>query len=82
VPENDGIKWVALHGLPGRAYADMVMEVLKNNGIPCYLKSLYGSGGLGVVGGAGLFGARDQIMVPEDRFQEAESILTDMLNHI
>jgi len=75
-------KWVSLHELPGRAYAEMVMEVLKQRGIPCYLKSLFGSGALGTVTGAGLIGSGDKIMVPEEYFEEAQSVLHQMLDHI
>ena len=80
--KSDEIKWVPLHELPGKVYADMVMEVLKNRGIPCYLRSLYGSGAIGVISGAGIMGARDKIMVPEDRFEEAQQVLHDMFNHM
>ena len=80
--DSDAIKWVPLHDLPGKAYADMVMEVLRQRGIPCILKSLFGSGALGVVSGAGLVGSRDRIMVPEEHYEEAASILNEMLNHL
>jgi hypothetical protein len=60
----------------------MVMEVLRQHNIPCYLKSLLGSGGVGVISGAGLFGSREKIMVPEEYYQEAEEILHSMLDHI
>ena len=80
--ENKKTKWVPLHELPGKAYADMVMEVLRQHDIPCYLRSLYGSGAIGVISGAGAFGFRDRIMVPEDKFEDAQAILHDMLDHI
>jgi hypothetical protein len=80
--EEKEIRWVALHELPGKVYADMVMEVLKQHNIPCYLKSFSGSGAIGVISGAGLFGSRDKIMVPEDRYDEASEILHSMLDHI
>ena len=76
------IKWVALHDLPGKVYADMVMEVLRQHNIPCLLKSLYGSGGVGVVSGAGLVGSRDRIMVPEEYLEQASQILNEMLDHL
>jgi len=76
------IHWQALPALAGKVYADMVMEALKQAGIQCYLKSLYGSGGLGVISGAGLAGARDVIMVPEDRFEEALEIMEGMVDHL
>ncbi|MBC8204378.1 DUF2007 domain-containing protein [bacterium] len=75
-------KWVALHDLPGKLYADMVKEALENRGIPCIVRSLFGSGGLGVISGAGAVGFRDRIMVPEEYFEEAQQILTDMMDHI
>lgn len=78
---DSSIKWIALPEVRGRVYADMVMEVLKQHEIPCYLKSLYGSGGLGVVSGAGLANASDKIMVPEEFYQQAVEIFDDMADH-
>ena len=75
-------KWVPLHGLPGKVYADMVKEVLENNGIPCVVRSLFGSGGLGVISGAGAVGFHDRIMVPQEHFEEAQRILTEMMNYM
>ncbi len=82
MPQRDKVKWVPLHELPGKVYADMVMEVLKSRGIPCYLRSLYGSGAVGVVSGTDLVGSRDLIMVPEEKFEEAQGVLHDMFDHI
>jgi|GEM_PF-2050579 len=76
------IKMKALPAVAGKVYADMVMEALKQAGISCYLKSLYGSGGLGVISGAGLSGARDVIMVPEEKYQEALEIMEGMVDHL
>ena len=80
--DKNKTKWVQLHALPGKAYADMVMEVLRQHDIPCFLRSLFGSGAVGVVSGAGMAGATDVIMVPEDCYEEASQILHDMLDHI
>lgn len=78
---DSSINWVPLPEVRGKVYADMVMEVLKQHEIPCYLKSLYGSGGLGVVSGAGLANASDKIMVPEEFYQQAVEIFDDMADH-
>lgn len=79
--KDENIKWVPLPDLPGKVYADMVMEVLKEKEIPCYLRSLFGSGGIGVISGAGMAMARDKIMVPEEYYEEARQILEEMVDH-
>ena len=80
--DKDRVKWKPLSELPGKAYADMVMEALKNRNIPCYLKSLFGSGAFGVISGAGIPGAGDKIMVPEDKLEEAQQVLNDMFDSV
>jgi hypothetical protein len=80
--ENEDTKWVAMPPLQGKVYAEMVMEVLRENEIPCYLQSLFGSGGLGVISGAGLAWAKDKIMVPEDKYEQAMEILESMVDHL
>jgi len=79
---NSSIKWVALPAVQGKVYADMVMEVLQQHEIPCHLKSFYGSGALGVISGAGMAGANDKIMVPEELYPQAVEILDDMVDHL
>lgn len=80
--EEDNIKWVSLPPVQGKAYAEMVMEVLRQNDIPCYLQSFFGSGAMGVITGAGLPLARDKIMVPEENYEEALEILDSMVDHL
>ncbi len=74
-------KMVAIHSLPGKLYAEMVKEVLEKRGIPCVIKTdllsaAFGSGGISAVG------AQATIFVPEDRREESEEILHQMLDHI
>jgi len=78
---KDKIKMVALHPLPSKIYAEMVKEVLEKRGIPCIIKtdllsSAFGSDGTSAVG------TQAVLYVPEDRRQESEEILHQMLNHI
>jgi hypothetical protein len=72
------IEFVPLPNLPGRVYAEMVMEVLKQKGIPCYTRS----DGLtdshlirGTVGGV-------QLYVPKDRLDDCLDIQRQMMDHI
>jgi len=74
-------KMVSLHPLPSKIYAEMVKEVLEKRGIPCIIKtdllsSAFGSDGTSAVG------TQAVIYVPEDRQQESEEILHQMLDHI
>lgn len=73
------VKWVALQPLSGMVYAKMVAEVLDQRGIPNYIQSLFGSGALGVVSGAGFAGASAKIYVPDDRLEEAAQIRDEMM---
>lgn len=74
-------KMVAIHPLPSKLYAEMVKEVLEKRGIPCVIKtdplsSAFGSDGTSAVG------TQATIYVPEDRREESEEILHQMLDHI
>jgi len=83
MPElGEDAKWVALNPLPGVVYAKMVAEVLDQHQIPNYIQSLFGSGGIGVVTGAGFAGASARIFVPEDHQAEAARIQIEMMNGI
>jgi len=74
-------KMVAIHPLPSKMYAEMVKEVLERRGIPCIIKtdllsSAFGSEGCSAVG------TQATIYVPEDRQEESEEILHQMMDHI
>jgi hypothetical protein len=75
------IKMVPLHPLPSKLYAEMVKEVLEKRGIHCVIKtdllsSAFGSDGSSAVG------TQATIYVPQDRREESEEILHQMLDHI
>lgn len=80
--ELEDIKWVALEPLPGVVYAKMVAEVLDQRQIPNYIQSLFGSGGLGMITGAGFAGSSARIYVPEDRLEEATEIRDQMMKDV
>jgi hypothetical protein len=72
---------VALHPLPSKLYAEMVKEVLEKRGIPCLMKTDLLSSAFGSEGPSAV-GTQATIYVPEDRREESEEILHQMMNHI
>ena len=72
-------EWTKLAPLPGMIYAKMVTEVLDERGIPNYIQSLFGSGGLGVISGGDFAGADARIWVPVAFQEEAQRIQDDMM---
>ena len=80
VQDKEGKKFILLHTFPSIVYADMVKEALENSDIPCLMKSdmltsAYGSKGGGIM-------SRVRLFVPEDRFEESDRIMDQMLDHI
>lgn len=83
MPEiEEDVKWAAMSPLPGVVYAKMVAEVLDQRGIPNYIQSLFGSGGLGMITGADFAGSSARIFVPETRLKEAAEIQDDMMKDV
>ena len=82
LPDIPDIKWVALPNVPGIVYAQMVKEVLDREGIPCYIQSLWSSGGLGVISSTSVPGVTAKIMVPETEYEKAKKIQESMVDHI
>ncbi|RJP74052.1 MAG: hypothetical protein C4524_13540 [Candidatus Zixiibacteriota bacterium] len=76
------VRWVKMKDLPGMVYAQMVAEVLEQRGVPHYIQSLFGSGGLGVVTGANFAGSSARIWVPEDYLDQAQEIQDEMMQDI
>jgi rubredoxin len=76
------VEWVPMRSLPGMIYAKMVAEVLDQRGIPNYIQSLFGSGGLGVISGVDFPGADARIWVPEPFLEEAQEIMDDMMKEV
>jgi len=82
LPEFADIKWVSLPSVPGVVYAQMIMEVLEREKIPCYVQSLWSSGGLGVISSTSMPGVTAKIMVPETEYDRARQIQEGMVDHI
>ncbi len=78
----ENVEWVKLKSLPGMIYAKMVSEVLDQRGIPNYIQSLFGSGGMGVVNGGDFAGDMARLWVPVDFLEEATRIQDDMLKDL
>ena len=81
VEPKKNFRWVPLQPLPGPVYAEMITEALEKQEIPClvqkdFLSSAYG--GHGTISG----GLETVILVPEDRKEESEEILRQMLDGI
>ena len=81
LPELPDIKWVALPSLPGVIYAQMIKEALKREEIPCYIQSLWSSGGLGVISTTSMPGVSAKIMVPETEYDRALKIQEGIIDH-
>ena len=79
--KNRNEKFVPLPDLPGRVYAEMVREVLEQNGIPSYIRSDGVSDGYGVVG-TGPISKGFQLFVPESAVEFCLQIRNEMLDHI
>ena len=73
-------KFVLLHTFPSLVYAEMVKEALENKGVPCLMKSDMLTSAYGSKGG-GVF-SRVRIFVPEDRLEESDEKMDQMLDHI
>ena len=73
-------KFVLLHTFPSVVYAEMVKEALENKGISCLVKSDMLTSAYGSKGG-GVF-SKVRIFVPEDRLEESDGIMNQMLDHI
>ena len=75
------IRFTSLPSLPGRVYADMVTEVLKQRGIPFYIRADGVVDAFRIVG-TGPVSRGVKVYVPEDRLEECLDIQRGMLNSI
>jgi hypothetical protein len=73
--------WMPLHSLPGPVYAEMVKEALDKHGIPCIIRKDVLSSAYGAQGTTAT-GLGSYILVPENRFEEGQNLLHQMLDHI
>lgn len=68
------IRWVPLTELSSQVEAEMIKETLESEGIPSYLKADFLTTTYGIRG-VSLPGSRATLYVPEDRKDQADSIL-------
>lgn len=78
---DENVPFKALPDLPGRVYADMVIGVLEERGIPCYVRSDGVMDAFGIAG-TGPVSRGFRIFVPENRYQECIEIQHQMMDHI
>ncbi|MFQ6615779.1 MAG: DUF2007 domain-containing protein [Fidelibacterota bacterium] len=71
------IRWVPLKELSSQIEAEMVKESLDDEGIPSYLKADFLTTTYGIRG-LSLAGSRATLYVPEDRVEQARSIVEDI----
>jgi len=80
MPEE--VRWIELRSLPGPIFAEMAKEILQDAGIPCVLKKDFMASAYGVQGAELNPGEMPQLLVPENRAEEASRILEDMIGDI
>lgn len=78
---KETFRWVPLHSLPGPVYAEMIKEALEKQAIPCIIRKDFLSSAYGAQG-TNTGGLETLLYVPEERQQESEGILNQMLYHI
>lgn len=79
--QDEDEAFIGLYSLPGEVYAEMVKEVLENEGITCLLKQdVVGSGLL--VKGTNVSGGSYQLFVKRKDQKRAQNILYGMMDHI
>jgi hypothetical protein len=81
LPELPDIEWVSLPSVPGIVYAQMIKEVLDREEIPCYIQSLWTSGGLGVISSTTVPGVGVKLFVPKSEYDRALQIQEGMIDH-
>lgn len=73
--------FIGLYSLPGEVYAEMVKEVLENEGITCILKQDVVGTSL-LVKGTNISGGSYQLFVKKKDQKRAQNILHGMMDHI
>ena len=79
-PDTGDDKFVLLRDLPSRLYAQMLEEVLEDQGIPCIIKGEDIGLFMGVYGTNPVISTT--IWVPEHRLEQARKIAEDILGEI
>ena len=75
----ENINWVKVKELPGKVFGEMMGEVLDSAEIPYFLKSDWSASAYNIAP-AGLVGSYVQIYVPENFYDEADSLLNELMD--
>lgn len=81
-PDYSDAEWVELCTFPGALYANMAIELLHREQIPCYSMSHYAGAALGPHNGAELIGTSVTIYVLEPDFDHAEAVIEPMTDEM
>ena len=81
LPDIPDVEWVALPSVPGIVYAQMIKGALEKLHIPCYVQSLWSSGGLGVISSTSMPGVNAKVMVPKPDYDRALEVQESMIDH-
>ena len=74
----ENINWVKVKELPGKAFGEMMGEVLDSAEIPYFLISDWSASSYNIAP-AGLVGSYVQIYVPENFYDKADSLLNELM---
>ncbi len=83
--ETNFENWKCVANLTSTSYAEMIMEALREAGIPVVVLSQSGYFGTSGMMGTALFnpaGAGYSVMIPEDHIAEADIIATEMFGEV
>jgi len=73
------VEWVMLRQLPNPIYAEMIKEVLDNEGIPNYLSFDFMSSAF-ILRGASLVGESGKLFVPKEFREEALELVNPLID--
>ena len=65
--------------MPGKIFGEMMGEVLDSEEIPYFLKSDWSASAYNIAA-AGLFGSYVQVYVPENFWDKANNLLTELMD--
>ena len=75
----ENINWVKVKEVPGKVFGEMMGEVLDSAEIPYFLKSDWSASAYNIAA-AGLAGSYVQVYVPENFFDKANNLLTELMD--
>ncbi len=74
----ENMTWVSIAHFDGTIVADMAVEILKNNDVPCYTKGDFISSAFGI-NALSLPGGSVKLYIPDSLKAQAEDLLKDII---